>query len=452
MRRLALLLLALSLCVAGPHPARAEGGFDADSHLFGDLGGSRLWLQEKGVTVNVQEISELVAVPSGGLRRGAVYEGLTLASLMFDTEKLGMWKGGTLFISALQIHGRGPSRNLVGNLQTVSTIEASRTTRLSGLYYEQSLLDDHLSIRAGQFAADEEFLTNQYSAKFANASFGFPSLPAIDLPSGGPAYPLPTPGVRIKLKPTSAFTVLAAVFNGDPAGPGAGDPQERNADGARFRTHDGTIGFVEAQYTTDPSEGDPAPLASTYRIGAWLHSQSFPDQRVDSNGVSLVSANSTGSGKRHQGNYSVYASVDQRLWSPSDDKDLKRGIGAFARVMGSPADRNLVDFAASAGMIWIGALADRPDDTIGIGVNYLHVSRQAQGLDADMNRLDAAGIPIRSSETAVELNYLAQFGWLQVQPTLQYIVRPGGGVLNPNGSRKVLHNALVLGLRGIVTF
>lgn len=451
MRRLSWIMLAVMLWAFSLSAARAEGGFDADGHLFGDLGGSRLWLQEKGVTVNLQEISELVAVPSGGLRRGSVYEGLTLASVMFDTEKLGLWQGGTLFISALQIHGRGPSRNLVGNLQTVSTIEASRATRLSGLYYEQSLLDDQISVRAGQFAADEEFLTNQYSAKFVNAAFGFPALPAVDLPSGGPAYPLPTPGVRIKLKPTSAFTVLAAVFNGDPAGPGNGDPQERNADGARFRTHDGTIGFVEAQYTTDPSEGDPAPLASTYRIGAWLHSQSFADQRVDANGVSLASPASTGAGKRHRGNYSLYASLDQRLWSDPHDKDLKRGIGAFARVMGSPGDRNLVDFAASAGMIWIGALEDRPEDVIGFGVNYLHVSQQAQGLDADMNR-DGAGIPIRSSETALELNYLAQFGWLQLQPSAQYIVRPGGGVLNPNGSRRVLHNALVLGLRGIVTF
>ena len=312
----------------------------------------------------------------------------------------------------------------------------------------------------GQFAADEEFITNQYSAKFINSDFGFPALPANDLPSGGPAYPLATPGVRIKLQPTSSFTVLAAVFNGDPAGPTKGDPQELNASGTSFRTQDGTFSLIEAQYTTDPTDAaQPAPLASTYRLGAWLHSQSFSDQRRDANGVSLASPASTGTGKRRSRDYSLYASVDQRLWSDprahaADPKDngLNRGIGAFARIMGSPDDRNLIDLAVSAGLIWIGAFEDRPADTIGLGVNYARIGRRARALDADMIAAGASTGPVRDSETVVEINYAAQFDWLLLQPSLQYVIHPGGGIANPARPGHVIGDALVLGVRAGITF
>jgi porin len=46
---------------------------------------------------------------------------------------------------------------------------------------------------------------------------------AQNLPSGGPAYPLSAPGVRVKLDFGQNISFLFAIFNGDPAGPCAGD-------------------------------------------------------------------------------------------------------------------------------------------------------------------------------------------------------------------------------------
>jgi hypothetical protein len=42
----------------------------------------------------------------------------------------------------------------------------------------------------------------------------------VNLPSGGAAYPLSTPGVRLKVDPVKNVSLLLAVLNGDPAGPG----------------------------------------------------------------------------------------------------------------------------------------------------------------------------------------------------------------------------------------
>ena len=58
------------------------------------------------------------------------------------------------------------------------------------------------------------------------------------LPSGGAAYPLSTPGVRLKVEPIKNVSLLLAVLNGDPAGPGPGDEQLRNRYGLNFRVTD----------------------------------------------------------------------------------------------------------------------------------------------------------------------------------------------------------------------
>ena len=53
----------------------------------------------------------------------------------------------------------------------------------------------------GQLAADQEFQVTQYGGLFINHTFGWSTLPSADLPSGGPAYPLATPGDAPALHP-----------------------------------------------------------------------------------------------------------------------------------------------------------------------------------------------------------------------------------------------------------
>jgi porin len=58
---------------------------------------------------------------------------------------------------------------------------------------------------------------------------------------------------------------------------------------------------------------------------------------------------------------------------------------------------------------------------------------------------------VRSGETMIELMYQTPLTkWWTVQPEMQYIIRPGGGVLNPGDSLRP--NALVLALRSTISF
>jgi porin len=58
---------------------------------------------------------------------------------------------------------------------------------------------------------------------------------------------------------------------------------------------------------------------------------------------------------------------------------------------------------------------------------------------------------VRSNETMIALMYQAKpKPWWTLQPELQYIIRPGGGVLNPDGDLRP--NAWVIGLRSALNF
>ncbi len=423
------------------------------ANLFGDPGGVRTALANRGVTFGLNEQAEVLGSPTGGVRQGAIYEGLLTMSVGLDTQKAFGLPGGIFNASAYQIQGRGLSRNdLDGNLMTVSSIEALRGTLLFELWYQQSLLGDRLSIRLGQLAADQEFMISQYGGLFLNETFGWSALPSSNLPSGGPAYPLATPGVRVRYLPRDDFAVLLAVFNGDPTGPGIGVPQARDASGTDFRTSDGALLIGEVQYTINGGENAHG-LPGTYKLGAWYNTENFVDQRRDVSGRSL--ANPTGLaaviGANRRGDWSFYGVADQLVWREPGTKD--QGIGVFARAMGGPGDRNLVNVYLDAGATWKGAIPGRNTDTVGLGFALARISDTASKLDSDIIVYSGQPYPIRRFEAALELTYQAQIApWWLVQPDAQYIFNPNGGVPDPLTPRKRVGDAAVFGVRTNITF
>jgi porin len=129
-----------------------------------------------------------------------------------------------------------------------------------------------------------------------------------------------------------------------------------------------------------------------------------------------------------------------------------QGLSGFARAGGAPNDRNLINFYADGGLLYKGLAPGRPDDKVGIAAAYARVSDNARGLDADIGFFSGNPFyPVRSSEAVIELMYQAQLKpWWRLQPDLQYVINPGGGVLNSDGSLR--RNALVVGVRTLLNF
>ena len=269
------------------------------SSLLGDMGGLRPALAKYGLTLTIQEQSEVLGNVSGGARQGFDYDGLTTATLQMDTQRAFGLYGGLFNVSALQIHGRSLSADNLYTLQTASGIEADRATRLWELWYQQKMFDDKFDVKIGQQSLDQEFMGSQNANYFINTMFGWPMLPSADLPGGGPAYPLSALGVRGRLHVTNSVTVLAGVFNGSPVANNMGDPQLQNPSGISFPLNGGALAIAELQFSY-PSSGtlvqanETDPLARTYKIGVWYDTESFADQRYDNTGLSLANPASDG--------------------------------------------------------------------------------------------------------------------------------------------------------------
>jgi porin len=433
-----------------PTPPAHSGDFWGRDALTGDWDGWRNKLEDAGVILGADSIDEVLGNPVGGVKSGAIYEGRLELLTTIDLDKTLGLSNATFHANAYQIRGRGLSAdNLDNNLLTVSNIEAARSLRLFDLWIEQILFDGKLSLRFGQIAADDEFFISQYSASLINSTFGWPAIMGFDLPSGGPAYPLATPGARIKVV-SGEFSFAAALFDGNPAGPQPGDPQVNDGSGTAFRTSDPAFTIAEVAYATN-QEKDAAGLPASYKLGGWYHAGQFPDQRFDTTGQSLASPTSSGIPAARHGNYGLYAVIDQGVWHDQEVKS--RSAAVFLRLASAPSDRNLVSFYADTGAILQGPIPSRGDDLIALGVALAKISGEASALDRDTRQFTGIATPVRDDETATELSYLAQVTqWWTLQPDLQFIVHPGANVPQPGNPTHAVSNAFVIGLRSAVVF
>lgn len=418
---------------------------------LGDWGGYRPKLEAAGIKFGVNYIGELWRNTDGGLGTGTAYNGRFQFSLDADLEKLFNWKGATFHASVLQIQGSGFSGQYLGNIMGVSNVDALSSTRLFEIYIEQVLGDGQSSIRFGQLSAGSEFAISDNGSLFLNSTFGWPALFAADLPSGGPAYPLATPGVRVKWVPNDEWTVLLGLFNGNPA-PCCGDPQEENKYGLNFIVDEGVFLIGEVAYSYNTSE-TAAWLPGTVKVGAWYNSNSFDDQVYDIFGFPLVSPASIGLPNQIQGDYAFYGIIDQMIWRMPGTKD--KGISVFGRVTGAPSAQNQIGFYWDGGVTFKGVIPGREDDSFGVAFGNARVTNAAQQADWYTGLYNGTYYPIRSSETVLEVTYSAQImpGWT-VQPDFQYIWNPGGGVLNPNDpfGLTLVKNAAVFGVRTTINY
>lgn len=207
-------------------------------------------------------------------------------------------------------------------------------------------------MKIGQQAVDQEFMVSASAGYFLNSAMGWGALPAVNLPGGGPAYPLASLGVRGQLKISDAVTALAGVYSGSPLPAGSDGSQLSNQSGVSFPLN-GVLAIAELRYAlnggVDADKPDPngAP-PGTYKIGAWYDSESFDDQQYDDMGLPLAGPLSDGTPATHHGNYSIYALADQMVWRTTDGV---RNVSAFVRPMFTTLqDRNLVSFSINGGI------------------------------------------------------------------------------------------------------
>jgi carbohydrate-selective porin OprB len=185
-----------------------------------DVGHMRKSLADAGFAVGGVYLGETFA-NTGGIHQGATYDGVLWTYLIGDLHKAGLWKGLCFYTDAYQIHGRTITGDDIGSLVTVSNYEALPSTRLSELWLEQHMLNDHLTVRVGQLTADTEFLLSSGGSNFLDSTWAWATLPSADLPGGALLILSQRPACASHLSPMTTGASCSACTMAIPPAPTA---------------------------------------------------------------------------------------------------------------------------------------------------------------------------------------------------------------------------------------
>jgi porin len=415
------------------HGERGYWSYRDDKHEFirvgPELNGLRARVADKGVTFNTQYIAEVWGNPVGGVTSGAVYTGLMNLQANVDLQRLLGWRGASFSTRWYWLSGQDISAEHVGNIFTVSNIAGFPTIRSNELWFQQNFMGDRISIRVGQLGADSEFDLSTHSIVFLNGTFSWSPYLSTNIPNGGPAYPMDTPGIRLSLTPANWLSYQGAVFQGNPFA------QNVNRYGFRWdlSASNGYFSIHELNFRANQGLGGNG-LPDTFKVGGWF------DMVPDPNAKST-----------EPWNYGVYLVADQMLYRVVDSdfapvadnkgqqttaaSPTNKGLGIFTHVGFSPQTSSLISFYIDGGLTCKGPIPTRDNDVLGVAVAYGHVSNDPQ---------DNAGRSNPRFETVLEATYQIELTpWLSLQPDVQYVIHPSG---------TNIANALVLGARTTLSF
>jgi len=309
-----------------PSSADREGkihGHAEDDRLTGSWGGFRDSAAARGVTIEAVYTGEFVSNFDRGLvnqKKETIYLDNLDLTVTVDTEKAGLWSGGTLFIYGLRNRGRNPTEDVIGDLHTVSNIEAVDKFLLYEAWYEQQFTE-RFSALVGFHDLNSEFYVSEYSSLFLNSTPGIgPEIAANVTPS---IFSKAALGLRLHFDPTDNWYVQAAVYDGDPKTRG-------------FQSEEGEMYILESGVSLGKG---------TYKVGYWQHTGD-----IDFNNQSFS----------HNSGY--YTVIDQEIFNFGQD----RVIGAFFRWGDVPGNRNEVTSHVDLGLHMHGLIPGRDEDDFGV--------------------------------------------------------------------------------------
>jgi porin len=373
-------------------------------HLLGDWGGPRSQLEESGIIPRLMLVTDVAGNPGGGRSQGATAPSSIELSLFFDLDRIFGLQGGSVFASFSERWGHRLSSDYIGNVFSEQQIYGFQTFRVIDVSYQQKLLNDHVELRLGRFAAMDDFLVSPYDFGFMqNAFCGNPFGILLDAPGMSAYYG--TWAALVKVKPTRRSYVMTGIYNGDPA------MRDNKHHGLDFSMNGPAFVISEAGYQINGLRGDSQRLGN-YKVGGWYDNSKLADFE---------------SGAVKRGSWGYYGLFDQVL-APFGSPGSNRGFGIFGSVTVAP-DSHLQQLPVffTAGVSARGLSKARPRDAIGFGIASGYFSDSLQRAQQSGQLLGSTP-GVQDHETVTELTYRFDLrkSALFIQPDFQYIIRPGG--------------------------
>ncbi|MGL4540685.1 MAG: carbohydrate porin [Candidatus Rhabdochlamydia sp.] len=382
--------------------------------LTGDWNGTRSYLKDRGVSIDISYVNDLLGNPIGGKRRGFANAGSLGIDLSVDFEKMACIQGLSLFTSFVYRSGNNLSSEYIDNQFPVAQVFGGETYRLNELYVQEAY-EDLFSLKAGRLCGGNDFLASPFYAKYvSNAFCGNPIGIFFNVPFT--AYPNSTWGAYLSFKPHESFLIKGAIYNANSY------ISKNKYHGTNFTFHStqGALLITEWAYLFNQLD---CGLPGNYKIGGYYTTGTSPKFIKDT----------------QKGNYGYYFLFDQMLYQ-KEGKD--QGLTYFLALLFAPKDRNRFPFFFSTGLVYQGISENRPLDSISCGIAQGSYSSDLRSIQKKTYSIEGSqfGNHPQTTETVLELNYWFQINkWLALTPDLQYIINPKG--------YGTIKNALVLGMQ-----
>jgi carbohydrate-selective porin OprB len=376
-------------------PDSHETGQGPHGHLFGEWDGERARLLEHGVRFDFHYVTDsLWNIESQQPERFASWNRFRW-TLDIDFGKLAHQHDLYFHATALW-QGGGNLGAYLGLLTSPSGMSSMNTTRLDSWWVEKRWLNQRLTARVGQFAAQDFYGAQHYAASFIFEPMGyalgnlFTDFESFDPPS--------TSAAEVRVVPIHNLYVKSMVEAEDR------DPFAHNPTGLvpQFR---GTpvsvseIGFTPGKAATSVRAFDTVDSRKGYS-GLYQFGASYDPGKF-----------TTASGAPQSGNYLLYWMANQALWR-LDPKGGK-GLDGTLAFDWSPPDVNRNNMMLTAGLRFNEPLPLPIHNTMSFG--YVQ------------NRLSHQFVPQARPEQGIEFNTLLDpLPMLLLQPVIQYYAHAGG--------------------------
>jgi porin len=387
-------------------PDSHETGQGPHGHLFGEWGGERTRLLERGVRFDFQYVSDsLWNIESQQKERFASWNRFRW-TVDIDFGKL-IGQHDLYFHATALWQAGGNLGAYLGLLTSPSGMSSMNTCRLDSWWIEKRWLRERLAVRMGQFAGQDFYGAQHYAASFIFEPMGyalgnlFTTLEMFDPPS--------TPAMEVRVVPIHNLYVKSMVMAAVPS------PFSQNPTGLVPQFNGVPVSVSEIGFT-------PGKNASSVRAFDTVESRKGYSGLYQFGASYNPGRFITASGLPQSGNYLLYWMASQALWRV-DPKEAKGLDGTFAYDW-SPANINRNNTILTAGLRFNEPLPLPIHNTMSLGYVQNRLSQQ----------FDPPDMPPWKPEHGIEFNALLDpLPMLLLQPVIQYYAnvgaRPGSAVV-----------------------
>jgi len=413
-----------------PLPASGtQGGYFFNLRPLGaDFGRT---LADKGVYIVGRELAIESAAVSGGIKRGAFFDGYTSLGLDLDMQRILGLTGGTLHVLVDDTQGQ-PNYSYSGSLYAFNRAYTYRPTfRLNELSYEQTLFDNRVTLRFGRVTTGLEFDSSELYCTFISSLCSFPAGYTYD--KGYPGNPTSFWGAIAQVKLPRNFYFNTAVFENEPV---LSQPAHASFPGPDWGLNYANGATIPAQFgyrTTFREDAYPR----TFSIGGFYDTSRYVDPVLNTTNRNRLFFR--GIPKMDYGRSQVYVQAQQMVYRP-DGSD--RGLTLFAGANWATGGQPAITRSAFGGAYYKGLFAARPNDQAGASIIYIGVNPRVTERITSVLSFSKGGQASRS-----EISYEVYYGFtvapgVVFKPYAQFISHPDQ-VTSPKPSGNNTHAMFV---------